>query len=125
MKPLNVYLRTADVAAARRAIRDYGQAIRDLALSNVFPGDLLLKNFGISRHGRVIFYDYDELCLVTECSFRDMPAARDDEDEMRRSRGLRRPERVPEQWLNFSGSRVRCARSSSTTAMLSADYWRS
>ena len=83
MKPLDVFLREASPDAARRAIRDYGQAIRDLALSNVFPGDLLLKNFGVSRHGRVVFYDYDELCLVTECTFRDLPTARDDEDEMR------------------------------------------
>ena len=75
--------REAEPAAARRAIRDYGQAIRDLALSNVFPGDLLLKNFGVSRHGRVVFYDYDELCLVTDCTFRDLPVPRDDEDEMR------------------------------------------
>ena len=62
---------------------DYGQAIRDLAVTNIFPGDLLLKNFGVTRHGRVIFYDYDELCLVTDCRFRDMPEAPHDEDEMR------------------------------------------
>ena len=62
---------------------DYGQSIRDLAASNIFPGDLLLKNFGVTRHGRVIFYDYDELCLVTDCNFRDVPEAAFDEDEMR------------------------------------------
>jgi isocitrate dehydrogenase kinase/phosphatase len=73
MRPLNLYLRECDAQKARQAILDYGQAIRDLACSNVFPGDLLLKNFGVSRHGRVIFYDYDELCLVTECRFRELP----------------------------------------------------
>ena len=52
---------------------DYGQAIKDMAGSNIFPGDLLLKNFGISSHDRAIFYDYDELCLVTECHFRELP----------------------------------------------------
>lgn len=105
MKPLNIYLQHADKAAARRAIRDYGQAIRDLALSNVFPGDLLMKNFGVSRHGRVIFYDYDELCLVTECSFRDLPAARYDEDEMRAEPWfyVGPSDIFPEQWIEFLG----------------------
>jgi len=83
MIPLDLYLKDAtDVQAAAAAI-EYGQAIKDLALSNIFAGDLLLKNFGVSRHGRVIFYDYDELCLVTDCNFRRMPQPRDDIDEMR------------------------------------------
>lgn len=73
LRPLNLYLREVDAEAARRAILDYGQAIRDLARSNVFPGDLLLKNFGITRNGRAIFYDYDELCFVHECRFRALP----------------------------------------------------
>ena len=80
--PLNLFLRSADEGAAVRAVLDYGQAIRDLAATNVFPGDLLLKNFGVTRHGRVIFYDYDELCRLTDCSFRDLPTASSDEDEM-------------------------------------------
>ncbi len=128
MKPLNVYLRNADVASARRAIRDYGQAIRDLALSNVFPGDLLLKNFGVSRHGRVIFYDYDELCLVTECSFRDLPVARDDEDEMRAEPWFYvGPNDVfPEQWLEFLGLKdaLRDEFLRHHGELLCADYWR-
>ena len=82
LMPLNLYLRSADEGAAVRAVLDYGQAIRDLAATNVFPGDLLLKNFGVTRHGRVIFYDYDELCRLTDCSFRDLPTASSDEDEM-------------------------------------------
>jgi isocitrate dehydrogenase kinase/phosphatase len=64
-------------------VLDYGQAIRDLAYTNIFAGDLLLKNFGVTRHGRVIFYDYDELCQVTDCRFRELPQATNDEDEMR------------------------------------------
>jgi isocitrate dehydrogenase kinase/phosphatase len=60
-------------------VLDYGQAIKDLAATNVFPGDLLLKNFGVTRHGRVVFYDYDELSLVTDCNFRDLPAGGDDD----------------------------------------------
>ncbi len=80
--PLNLFLRSDDESATVRAVLDYGQAIRDLASANVFPGDLLLKNFGVTRHGRVIFYDYDELCRVTDCSFRDLPTASCEEDEM-------------------------------------------
>jgi isocitrate dehydrogenase kinase/phosphatase len=83
MTPLNLYLRTASPEAAERAVLDYGQCIRDLAYTNIFAGDLLLKNFGVTRHGRVIFYDYDELCQVTDCRFRDMPQAANPEDEMR------------------------------------------
>jgi isocitrate dehydrogenase kinase/phosphatase len=83
MTPLNLYLRSAEAAAAERAVLDYGQCIRDLAYTNIFAGDLLLKNFGVTRHGRVIFYDYDELCQITDCRFRDMPQATNPEDEMR------------------------------------------
>jgi len=83
MTPLNLYLRSATPEAAEQAVLDYGQCIRDLAYTNIFPGDLLLKNFGVTRHGRVIFYDYDELCRVTDCTFRDVPQATNDEDEMR------------------------------------------
>jgi isocitrate dehydrogenase kinase/phosphatase len=82
VRPLNLYVREAQAPAAERAVLDYGQAIKDLARSNLFPGDLLLKNFGVTRHGRVLFYDYDELCLVEECTFRAVPAIRE-EDETR------------------------------------------
>ena len=74
--PLNIYLEKATNEQATAAAIDYGQAIKDLAVSNIFAGDLLLKNFGVTRHGRVIFYDYDELCLVTDCRFRRMPPPR-------------------------------------------------
>jgi len=80
--PLNVYLRDAAPDAAADAILDYGSAIKDLAAANIFTGDMLLKNFGVSRHGRVIFYDYDELCLLTECNIRSLPQPRTEEDEM-------------------------------------------
>ncbi|MBV9343736.1 MAG: bifunctional isocitrate dehydrogenase kinase/phosphatase [Gammaproteobacteria bacterium] len=83
MTPLNLFLRSATPAAAEQAVLDYGQCIRDLAYTNIFPGDLLLKNFGVTRHGRVIFYDYDELCRVTDCNFRDLPQAAHPEDELR------------------------------------------
>jgi isocitrate dehydrogenase kinase/phosphatase len=128
MKPLDVYLREASPDAARRAVRDYGQAVRDLALSNVFPGDLLLKNFGVSRHGRVVFYDYDELCLITECTFRDMPAARDEEDEMRPEPWffVGKSDVFPEQFLEFLGLRgeLREEFLQHHQDLLTADYWR-
>lgn len=80
--PLNLYLKQATAEQARDAILGYGQAIKDLAAANIFTGDMLLKNFGVTRHGRVIFYDYDELCLLTECHFRALPEPRDEADEM-------------------------------------------
>ena len=82
LRPLNLYAREQPYEIARAAVVDYGQAVRDLAESNIFPGDLLLKNFGVTSRGRVIFYDYDELCLLGECRFRRVPEARE-EDETR------------------------------------------
>ena len=79
--PLNLLVREVDEWTARLAVLDFGQALRDLAATNTFPGDMLLKNFGVTRQGRVIFYDYDELALLTDCQFRDLPAARDDGEE--------------------------------------------
>jgi isocitrate dehydrogenase kinase/phosphatase len=81
LRPLDLFLREAGAEAAREAVIDYGLALRDLAATNVFPGDMLLKNFGVSRHGRLIFYDYDELCTLEECRFRELPASRDAGDE--------------------------------------------
>jgi isocitrate dehydrogenase kinase/phosphatase len=80
--PLNVFLREVSEDAARHAVIDYGRTVKELAAANVFPGDFLLKNFGVTRHGRVVFYDYDELCLVTDCNFRTIPPARTLEDEL-------------------------------------------
>jgi isocitrate dehydrogenase kinase/phosphatase len=79
--PLNLFIREADEWTARLAVLDFGAALRDLAATNTFPGDMLLKNFGVTRHGRVIFYDYDELTRVTDCHFRDMPSGGGGDDE--------------------------------------------
>ena len=78
VRPLNLYVREASPDGAVAAILDYGQAIKDLAETNIFPGDLLLKNFGVTASGRVVFYDYDEVALVTECRFRELPEPDDD-----------------------------------------------
>jgi isocitrate dehydrogenase kinase/phosphatase len=103
LTPLNLYLREQPRELAEKAVLDYGQAIRDLAYTNIFAGDLLLKNFGVTRHTRVIFYDYDELCLVTECRFRELPQARNEEDEMRAESWFYVGENdvFPETFLNF------------------------
>jgi isocitrate dehydrogenase kinase/phosphatase len=103
LRPLNLFLREAEPAAAEAAIVDYGNALRDLAACNVFPGDLLLKNFGVTSHGRVIFYDYDELCLVSDCVFRDLPQARTEEEESSAEPWFHCGPRdvFPEQWLPF------------------------
>ncbi|HVO00205.1 MAG TPA: bifunctional isocitrate dehydrogenase kinase/phosphatase [Steroidobacteraceae bacterium] len=103
LRPLNLYLRDAEPAAAEAAIIDYGNALRDLASTDIFAGDLLLKNFGVTRHGRVIFYDYDEVSLLRECEFRDLPAARCDEEESSAEPWFYVGPRdvFPEQWLPF------------------------
>ena len=81
LTPLNIFIREADDNAVRAAVIDYGNTIRDLAAANVFPGDILLKNFGVTLHGHVVLYDYYEVCHLTDCNFRAMPTARED-DEM-------------------------------------------
>ena len=99
MIPLNIYLQEAfdagganpaDTSAAaerareqiERGVVEYGNAIKDLVAANIFPGDMLWKNFGITRHGKVVFYDYDEIEYITDCNFRRVPAPRNEEDEM-------------------------------------------
>jgi isocitrate dehydrogenase kinase/phosphatase len=79
--PLNIFLRDAEADAAREAVIEYGNAIKDLAAADIFTGDMLLKNFGITRNGRVICYDYDELCLLSECRFRRIPQPTSIEEE--------------------------------------------
>ncbi len=86
MEPLNIHLekmeRTNNIEGLEHAIREYGSAIRELAQANIFPGDMLWKNFGITRYGRVVFYDYDEIEYMTDCNFRKIPPAPDFETEM-------------------------------------------
>lgn len=82
MQPLNLYLDRATPAQVDQAVRDYGNAIRELASANIFPGDMLWKNFGITRYGRVVFYDYDEIEYLTDCNFRRIPEAPNPEMEM-------------------------------------------
>lgn len=99
MIPLNIYLQEAFDAGGtalepqtpsalfareqvERAVLEYGNAIKDLVAANIFPGDMLWKNFGVTRHGKVVFYDYDEIEYITDCNFRKVPQARTEEEEM-------------------------------------------
>jgi isocitrate dehydrogenase kinase/phosphatase len=82
MTPLNLYLERADNAQRAHAMREYGDALKELAAVNIFAGDLLFKNFGVTRFGRVVFYDYDEIDYLTDCVFRKIPAPPPDYDEM-------------------------------------------
>jgi len=82
MIPLNIYLQEASLEQIESAVVEYGNAIKDLVRANIFPGDMLWKNFGVTRHGKVVFYDYDEIEYLTECNFRKVPTPRTEEEEM-------------------------------------------
>ncbi|MGF1732638.1 bifunctional isocitrate dehydrogenase kinase/phosphatase [Photobacterium kasasachensis] len=82
MIPFNIYIEQANEQELRHAVDEYGKAIKQLAAANIFPGDMLFKNFGVTRHKRVVFYDYDEISYMTEMNFRKIPPPRYPEDEM-------------------------------------------
>lgn len=103
--PLDIYIREAGSAEATRAIIDYGDAIKNLAASNIFPGDMLLKNFGVTSRGRVVFYDYDEIGMLTDYRFRAFPESDDPLDEMSEtpSFGVGPHDVFPEELVRFLG----------------------
>ena len=82
MTPLNLYLQNANDEQVEAVMDEYGNAIKQLAAANIFPGDMLLKNFGVTRHGRVVFYDYDEIVPLMDCNFRKIPEPRTEAEEM-------------------------------------------
>ena len=82
MVPFNLYIDHADEEQLNSAIRGYGNAIKEMIAANIFPGDMLLKNFGVTRQNRVIFYDYDEICHMNEIKIRRTPVPRTPEQEM-------------------------------------------
>ncbi len=127
VRPLDLYVSDADPDRVVRAMLDYGQAIRDLAATNVFPGDLLLKNFGVTRHGRVVFYDYDELCLLSDCVFRKIPQASCLAEEMGEEPwyGVGRHDIFPEELVRFlplEGD-VRAAFLAAHGVLFDPDFW--
>jgi isocitrate dehydrogenase kinase/phosphatase len=99
--PLDIYLRDAEADLGAAAIVDYGNAIKELAATGIFPGDLLLKNFGVTRHGRVVFYDYDELTTIGKCVFRPLPDDADSGEEP--SFGVGPDDVFPEEFERFLG----------------------
>ncbi|HKY00597.1 MAG TPA: isocitrate dehydrogenase kinase/phosphatase-domain containing protein, partial [Steroidobacteraceae bacterium] len=128
VQPLNLYLREARGEAATRIVEDYGQAIRDLAATNIFPGDFLLKNFGVTRHGRVTFYDYDELSLVTDCVFRELPVPRSPDEELSAESWfyVGQHDVFPEEFLPFLGfgGELRRVFLEAHGEILTAAFWR-
>lgn len=82
MVPLNLFLQNGTDADIEHAIKEYGDAVKELMQANIFPGDMLYKNFGVTRHGRVVFYDYDEIEYLTDCNVRHVPQAQNEEDEL-------------------------------------------
>jgi isocitrate dehydrogenase kinase/phosphatase len=126
--PLDVYLRESSPEAARDAILDYGRAIKELAAANIFTGDMLVKNFGVSRHGRVIFYDYDELCLLTDCTFRRLPQPTTLEEELSAEPWFYVGEHdvFPEEFRSFMlpASPLRDAFLATHGDLLTLDFWR-
>ena len=127
VRPLNLYLREAEPAAGRAATLDFGQTIKDLAATNIFPGDVLLKNFGVTRHGRVIFYDYDELAPLTDCNFRRLPEPRSLEEEMAAEPWfyVGPHDMFPEEFLPFIGlhGELRETFLSAHRELFDADFW--
>ncbi len=105
LRPLDLFIRDAESVDAERALLDYGDALRELAGIDVFPGDLLLKNFGVTSQGKVVFYDYDEVASLRECNFRELPTATNDEDEFSAEPWffVAPNDIFPEQWLPFLG----------------------
>lgn len=129
IRPLNIFFAEADATQIAAAARDYGQAIKDLAVSNIFPGDVLTKNFGVTRRGRVVFYDYDELCFLTDCNFRDLPQATTYEEEISAEPwfSVRENDVFPEEFLNFLRlpGPARAALLEQHADLFHPDFWRS
>ena len=128
MEPLNLYLDRVDEVRADAAIQEYGNAIRELAATNIFPGDMLYKNFGVTRYDRVVFYDYDEIEYLTDCNFRDIPPAPSYEAEMASEPwySIGRMDVFPEEFGSFllSIPRVREPFLKHHSELLKAHFWR-
>ena len=131
MVPLNIWLERADKAGDQNAVEqgviEYGNAIKDMVAVNIFPGDMLYKNFGVTRQERVVFYDYDEIEYVTDCHFRKIPEARTPEDEMSAETWypVGRNDVFPEQFSTFllGNPRIRSAFIKHHGDLLTPEYW--
>jgi isocitrate dehydrogenase kinase/phosphatase len=132
MEPLNLYLDRVEKEGrddlVDQAVLEYGNAIRELAIANIFPGDMLWKNFGVARFGRVVFYDYDEIEYMTDCNFRRIPPAPDLEMEMSGEPwySVGRNDVFPEEFASFllTSPRIRQAFLKYHADLLEASFWR-
>ena len=129
MTPLNLYIENCTDAELVNALDEYGNAIGQLAAANIFPGDMLLKNFGITRHGRVVFYDYDEISYLTDMNFRHIPEAKTPEQEMSAEPwySIAPNDVFPEEFRRFlfGKRRIKQLFSELHGNLFDADYWRS
>ena len=131
MVPLNMWLSNAEKEArddlVEHAIVEYGNAIKELVAANIFPGDMLYKNFGVTRHQRVVFYDYDEIEYITDCQFRAIPEARTEEEEMSAEPWypIGKHDVFPEQFGSFllGNPRIRKHFMQHHAELLTAAYW--
>jgi isocitrate dehydrogenase kinase/phosphatase len=127
MVPLNLYLDRASPAELEAAVVDYGNAIRDLAAANIFPGDMLWRNFGVTSYGRVVFYDYDEIEYLTDVNFRRIPAAPDDDSELAAEPwyGVMRNDVFPQEFATFllGDPRLREPFLRHHSDLLEPEYW--
>jgi len=131
MTPLNIWLSAAeqrgDISAVEHGVLEYGNAIKELVAANIFPGDMLYKNFGVTKHGRVVFYDYDEIEYVTDCNFRTIPEPRNEEDEMASEPWypIARNDVFPEQFGTFLLGNVNVKKyfMKHHADLLTAQYW--
>ena len=129
LTPLNIYLDRAGDSERRHAIREYGNSLKELAAANIFAGDLLFKNFGVTRYNRVVFYDYDEVDYLTNCNFRRFPEPRTPEDEMAAEPwySVGPHDVFPEEFETFllTDPRVKQCFLQDHANLLDADYWKS
>jgi isocitrate dehydrogenase kinase/phosphatase len=127
MTPLDLHLQTAPGPEVDRVVREYGDTLRELAIANIFPGDILWRNFGLTRHGRVVCYDYDELEYLTDCVFRAIPPARDLEAELGDEVwfGVGSQDVFPEEFKTFllGGAAIREAFLRYHPELLEAQFW--
>jgi isocitrate dehydrogenase kinase/phosphatase len=131
MTPLNIWLTDAEATGDKdkleHGVREYGNAIKDLVAANIFPGDMLYKNFGVTRQSRVVFYDYDEIEYITDCNFRTIPTPRNEEDEMASEPWyhVAKNDVFPEQFGVFllGNPRVRECFMKYHADLLTAEYW--
>ena len=127
MTPLNIFLQHATDAEVEHAILEYGNAIKELAAANIFPGDMLYKNFGVTRLDRVVFYDYDEIEYMTDCNFRKMPqpGSMDDDYGGEVVSFVDKRDMFPEQWRPFltGDPRIRAALLKHHADLFEPGFW--